>query len=338
MTDERLIVPEELSEEERVLDLALRPGTLGEFVGQERVKEQLALLIEGARARGEPVDHLLFSGPPGLGKTTLASIVAAEMGAGFQPTSGPALDRPSDLAAILTNLEDGDVLFVDEIHRMPRPVEEVLYPALEDFSLDVVLGKGPTARSIRLDLPRFTLVAATTRPGRITLPLRERFGFSPRLDYYAQDELATIALRSAGILGVRTDAEGADEIARRSRGTPRVANRLLRRVRDFAQVRHEGAISGDIARLGLELFEVDELGLDRLDVAVLRAVVERFGGGPVGLTTLAASVGEETDTVEDVVEPYLLQLGFLQRTPRGRVATERAYRHLGVTAPGALPL
>ena len=338
MTDERLIVPEELSEEERVLDLALRPGTLGEFVGQERVKEQLALLIEGARARGEPVDHLLFSGPPGLGKTTLASIVAAEMGAGFQPTSGPALDRPSDLAAILTNLEDGDVLFVDEIHRMPRPVEEVLYPALEDFSLDVVLGKGPTARSIRLDLPRFTLVAATTRPGRITLPLRERFGFSPRLDYYAQDELATIALRSAGILGVRTDAEGADEIARRSRGTPRVANRLLRRVRDFAQVRHEGAISGDIARLGLELFEVDELGLDRLDVAVLRVVVERFGGGPVGLTTLAASVGEETDTVEDVVEPYLLQLGFLQRTPRGRVATERAYRHLGVTAPGALPL
>ena len=336
--EERLIVPEELSEEERDLDVALRPKTLAEFVGQERVKEQLSLLIDGARARGEPVDHLLFSGPPGLGKTTLASIVAAEMGAGFQPTSGPALDRPSDLAAILTNLEDGDVLFVDEVHRMPRPVEEVLYPALEDFVLDVVLGKGPTARSIRLDLPRFTLVAATTRPGRITLPLRERFGFSPRLDYYAQDELATIALRSAGILGVRTDPEGAEEIARRSRGTPRVANRLLRRVRDFAQVRHDGAITGDIARLGLELFEVDELGLDRLDIAVLRAVVDRFGGGPVGLTTLSASVGEETDTVEDVVEPYLLQLGFLQRTPRGRVATERAHRHLGVTAPGTLPL
>jgi Holliday junction DNA helicase RuvB len=336
--DERLIVPETLSEEDRDLDLALRPKTLDEFVGQERVKEQLALLIEGARVRGEPVDHLLFSGPPGLGKTTLASIVAQEMGAGFQPTSGPALDRPSDLAAILTNLEDGDVLFVDEIHRMPRAVEEVLYPALEDFNLDVVLGKGPTARSIRLDLPRFTLVAATTRPGRITLPLRERFGFSPRLDYYVHDELATIVRRSAGILAVGIDAQGADEISRRARGTPRVANRLLRRVRDFAQVRHDGAIAGDIARLGLELFEVDEQGLDRLDIAVLRAIVDRFGGGPVGLTTLAASVGEETDTVEDVVEPYLLQLGFLHRTPRGRVVTDRAYRHLGATSPGALPL
>jgi holliday junction DNA helicase RuvB len=336
--EERLIVPEVLSQDERDLDLALRPRTLGEFVGQERVKEQLALLIEGARARGEPVDHLLFSGPPGLGKTTLASIVAGEMGAGFQPTSGPALDRPSDLAAILTNLEDGDVLFVDEIHRMPRPVEEVLYPALEDFNLDVVLGKGPTARSIRLDLPRFTLVAATTRPGRITLPLRERFGFSPRLDYYSRDELRTIVRRSAGILAVDTDGDGAAEIARRSRGTPRVANRLLRRVRDFAQVRHDGVISGDIARRGLELFEVDGEGLDRLDIAVLRTVVDKFGGGPVGLTTLAASVGEETDTVEDVVEPYLLQLGFLQRTPRGRVATEGGYRHLGVITPGSLQL
>jgi holliday junction DNA helicase RuvB len=336
--EERLIVPDVLSQDERDLDLALRPRTLGEFVGQERVKEQLALLIEGARARGEPVDHLLFSGPPGLGKTTLASIVAGEMGAGFQPTSGPALDRPSDLAAILTNLEDGDVLFVDEIHRMPRPVEEVLYPALEDFNLDVVLGKGPTARSIRLDLPRFTLVAATTRPGRITLPLRERFGFSPRLDYYSRDELRTIVRRSAGILAVDTDGDGAAEIARRSRGTPRVANRLLRRVRDFAQVRHDGVISGDIARRGLELFEVDGEGLDRLDIAVLRTVVDKFGGGPVGLTTLAASVGEETDTVEDVVEPYLLQLGFLHRTPRGRVATEAAYRHLGVITPGTLQL
>jgi holliday junction DNA helicase RuvB len=336
--EERLIVPDVLSQDERDLDLALRPRTLGEFVGQERVKEQLALLIEGARVRGEPVDHLLFSGPPGLGKTTLASIVAGEMGAGFQPTSGPALDRPSDLAAILTNLEDGDVLFVDEIHRMPRPVEEVLYPALEDFNLDVVLGKGPTARSIRLDLPRFTLVAATTRPGRITLPLRERFGFSPRLDYYSRDELRTIVRRSAGILAVDTDGDGAAEIARRSRGTPRVANRLLRRVRDFAQVRHDGVISGDIARRGLELFEVDGEGLDRLDIAVLRTVVDKFGGGPVGLTTLAASVGEETDTVEDVVEPYLLQLGFLQRTPRGRVATEGGYRHLGVITPGSLQL
>jgi Holliday junction DNA helicase RuvB len=336
--DERLIEADALSPEDREFDVALRPRSLDDFVGQDRVKEQLKVLLEGASKRNDPVDHLLFSGPPGLGKTTLAQIVALEMGAGFQPTSGPALERPSDLAAILTNLGDGDVLFVDEIHRMPRAVEEVLYPALEDYSLDVVLGKGPTARSIRLDLPRFTLIAATTRPGRITLPLRERFGFSPRLDYYAADDLTRIVLRSAGILGVVTAEEGAQEIARRSRGTPRIANRLLRRVRDVAEVRHDGAITADIARAGLEMFEVDELGLDRLDHAILRAIVERFSGGPVGLSTLAAAVGEEPDTVEDVVEPYLLQLGFLQRTPRGRVATPRAYAHLGVTAPGQLPL
>jgi len=338
VTDDRVIDPSELTPEDREFDVALRPRTLGEFVGQERVKEQLALLIDGARARTEPVDHLLFSGPPGLGKTTLGQIVAIEMGSAFRPTSGPALERPSDLAAILTNLEDGDVLFVDEIHRMPRAVEEVLYPALEDFSLDVVLGKGPTARSIRLELPRFTLVAATTRPGRITLALRERFGFSPRLDYYSRDELASIVARSAGILRVVIDGEGAAEISKRARGTPRVANRLLRRVRDFAQVRHDGRVSGEVARKGLELFEVDEEGLDRLDHAILMAIVEKFSGGPVGLSTLAAAVGEETDTVEDVVEPYLLQLGFLQRTPRGRVATERAWRHLGLSAPGTLPL
>ncbi len=337
MDDDRLIEAAVVDPEDREFDVALRPRALGEFVGQERVKEQLVLLIDGARQRDEPVDHLLFSGPPGLGKTTLAQIVAHEMEAGFQLTSGPALDRPSDLAAILTNLGDGDVLFVDEIHRMPRPVEEMLYPALEDFRLDVMLGKGPTARSIRLDLPRFTLVGATTRPGRITLPLRERFGFSPRLDYYPVDDLAKIVGRSAGILAVSTDEEGSLEIARRSRGTPRIANRLLRRVRDFAEVRHDGAITSDIARRGLEVFEVDEEGLDRLDHAILSSIVTKFGGGPVGLSTLSAAVGEETDTVEDVVEPYLLQLGFLQRTPRGRVATARAYAHLGVEAPGTLP-
>jgi len=336
---ERPVDPVAVTEEDREFDIALRPRTLAEFVGQSRVKEQLDLLIDGARRRDEAVDHLLFSGPPGLGKTTLARIVAHEMGAGFQPTSGPALDRPSDLAAILTNLEEGDVLFVDEIHRMPRSVEEVLYPALEDFHLDVVLGKGPTARSIRLDLPRFTLVGATTRPGRMTLPLRERFGFAPRLDYYPAEDLARIVVRSAGILDVPIDHEAPIEIARRSRGTPRIANRLLRRVRDFAEVRHDGRITMPVAVAGLEVFEVDELGLDRLDHAILHTLIDKFGGGPVGLSTLAAAVGEETDTVEDVVEPYLLQLGFLRRTPRGRVATEHAHRHLGVpAAPGTLPL
>ncbi len=339
MTEDELrpVDPEVLDQEDRDFDIALRPRSLEEFVGQERVKEQLRLLVDGARNRGEPVDHLLFSGPPGLGKTTLARIVAHEMGAGFQPTSGPALERPSDLAAILTNLEEGDVLFVDEIHRMPRSVEEVLYPALEDFSLDVVLGKGPTARSIRLDLPRFTLVGATTRPGRMTLPLRERFGFAPRLDYYPPQDLARIVVRSAGILDVPVAEAAAEEIARRSRGTPRIANRLLRRVRDFAEVRRDGAVSLDVATAGLEVFEVDEQGLDRLDHSILQALIDKFGGGPVGLSTLAAAVGEETDTVEDVVEPYLLQLGFLRRTPRGRVAGERAYRHLGISKPGSLP-
>ena len=337
MTDERLVEPV-VTPEEREFDSALRPRSLDEFVGQERVKEQLALLIEGARNRGESVDHLLFSGPPGLGKTTLAGIVAAEIGVGFRPTSGPALERPGDLAAILSNLDEGDVLFVDEVHRMPKTVEEVLYPALEDFKLDVVIGKGPSARSIRLDLPRFTMVAATTRPGLIALPLRERFGFSPRLDYYPASDLALITVRSAGILEVGLEEEGATEISARSRGTPRVANRLLRRLRDFAQVRGDGIITGDIARSALELFEVDHEGLDKLDLIILTTVITKFAGGPVGLSTIAAAVGEEADTIEDVYEPYLLQMGFLKRTPRGRVATARAYGHLGLHVEGALPL
>jgi len=337
VTDERLVEPV-VTPEEREFDSALRPRSLDEFVGQERVKEQLALLIEGARNRGESVDHLLFSGPPGLGKTTLAGIVAAEIGVGFRPTSGPALERPGDLAAILSNLDEGDVLFVDEVHRMPKTVEEVLYPALEDFKLDVVIGKGPSARSIRLDLPRFTMVAATTRPGLIALPLRERFGFSPRLDYYPASDLALITVRSAGILEVGLEEEGATEISARSRGTPRVANRLLRRLRDFAQVRGDGIITGDIARSALELFEVDHEGLDKLDLIILTTVITKFAGGPVGLSTIAAAVGEEADTIEDVYEPYLLQMGFLKRTPRGRVATARAYGHLGLHVEGALPL
>jgi holliday junction DNA helicase RuvB len=336
--DEVRVMEGGLRDDEREFDAALRPRTLPEFVGQERIKEQLSLLVEGARARGELADHLLFSGPPGLGKTTLAGIVAHEMAVGFRPTSGPALERAGDLAAILTNLEEGDVLFVDEVHRMPRAVEEVLYSALEDFKLDVVIGKGPSARSIRLDLPRFTLVGATTRPGMLTLPLRERFGFAPRLDYYSAEDLARIVVRSARILRVEIEPGGAEEIAGRARGTPRVANRLLRRVRDFAEVRGDGRITADAARGGLELFEVDPMGLDKLDVAILQTLIRKFEGGPVGLSTLAAAVGEETETIEDVYEPYLLQVGFLKRTPRGRVATERAYRHLGVSPEGALPL
>jgi Holliday junction DNA helicase RuvB len=323
-------------EDEGEFDAALRPRWLSEFVGQAKVKEQLMLLVDGARGRGETLDHVLLSGPPGLGKTTLAGIVANELGVSFRPTSGPALERAGDLAAILTNLEEGDVLFVDEIHRMPRTVEEVLYPALEEFKLDIVIGKGPSARSIRLDLPRFTLVAATTRPGLITLPLRERFGFSPRLDYYSQDELTQVVRRSAGILGIEVLNEGAEEIARRSRGTPRIANRLLRRVRDYAQVRGDGRVDPGTAALALALFEVDERGLDKLDLSILSTLVTKFGGGPVGLSTLAAAVGEEMETVEDVYEPYLLQLGFIKRTNRGRVATEAAFAHLGV-APQSGP-
>src|SRR5918993_126965 len=326
--------------DEAAAETGLGPRRLAEFVGQPELKAHLDIVLEAARRRGQAPDHLLFAGPPGLGKTTLATIIANELDAHLQTTSGPALERAGDLAAILTQLDDGDVLFVDEIHRLPRAVEEVLYPAMEDFQIDVVLGKGPGARSLRLDLPRFTLVAATTRTGLITSPLRDRFGFSARLDYYRPADLQAIVTRSAAILGVATDQAGAEVLARRSRGTPRIANRLLRRVRDYAEVRADGSVDEAIAEAALELFEVDRLGLDKLDLALLRVLCERFGGAPVGLATLAVSVGEEHDTVEDVAEPYLLQLGFLQRTPRGRVATAAAFAHLGIEeprGPGAAP-
>ena len=328
----RLLAPV-LSPDEEAEEMSLRPRRLAEFVGQAQLKEHLSIMLEAARRRGEPVDHMLFAGPPGLGKTSLAGIVAKEMEAGFRVTSGPALVRAGDLAALLTNLAEGDVLFVDEIHRLARPVEEILYPAMEDFQLDIVLGKGPAARSLRLDLPPFTLIGATTRTGLITGPLRDRFGFVARLDYYDPAELELIVRRSAGLLGAHLDGGGGAEIAKRSRGTPRLANRLLKRVRDYAEVRGDGKIDREVARAGLELFQVDEFGLDKVDRAILKATCARFGGGPVGLGTLAVAVGESPETVEDVYEPFLLQLGMLMRTPRGRVATPFAFEHLGLPVP-----
>ncbi|MFP4310688.1 MAG: Holliday junction branch migration DNA helicase RuvB [Nitriliruptoraceae bacterium] len=336
--DNELLGPSAQAGEDH-LDASLRPARLEEFIGQDRVRRQLQLVLVGARQRGQAADHVLLSGAPGLGKTTLAAIVAAEVGASFRASSGPAIERPGDLAAILTGLEPGDVLFLDEVHRLPRTVEEVLYPAMEDFQLDIVVGKGPGARSIRLDLPRFTLVGATTRTGLLSSPLRDRFGFAAHLEHYDVDELERIVVRSAGLLAVEIAADAAVEIASRSRGTPRIANRLLRRVRDVAEVEGDGRIDLAVARHALELFDVDELGLDRLDRRVLLALVDRFAGGPVGLSTLATAVSEESDTLEDAVEPFLLRSGLLQRTPRGRVATPAAYDHLGRRRPppGGVP-
>lgn len=323
--------------DDRVIEHGVRPRTLAEFVGQREIKDHLAIILEAARQRGHAVDHVLFAGPPGLGKTTLAAIVAAEMGAAFHVTSGPALERPGDLAAILAKLEPGDVLFIDEIHRLSRAVEEILYPAMEDFQIDIVVGKGPAASSIRLTLPRFTLVGATTRTGLITGPLRDRFGLVARLEYYDDDELEAIVTRAAGILEVALQRGAAAEIARRSRGTPRIANRLLRRVRDWSQVRGSGEIDAAEASRALGVFGVDERGLDKLDRAILVAVCQRYGGGPVGLSTLAITVGEQPETIEDVYEPYLIQCGMLARTARGRVALPDAWTHVGLPAPEWAP-
>ncbi len=324
------MITTEFTEEDQKIENTLRPQKLEEYIGQQKARATLQVYMEAAKARGEALDHVLFYGPPGLGKTTLAGIIANEMGVNLKITSGPAIEKPGEMAAILNNLQEGDVLFVDEIHRLTRQVEEVLYPAMEDFAIDIVIGKGATARSIRLELPRFTLVGATTRAGMLTAPLRDRFGVIHRLEFYTPEELKTIVLRSARVLRVEIDGEGALEIARRSRGTPRLANRFLKRVRDFAQVRYGGVITGQVARETLDLLEVDPLGLDALDRSVLTMIIENFSGGPVGLETLAAALGEDVGTLEDVCEPYLIQNGFLNRTPRGRVATEKAYLHLGL--------
>lgn len=330
--DKRMVDAHETAED-LIADVGLRPKTLDDYLGQKRIKDNLNVLIQAARLRGEPLDHLLFSGPPGLGKTTLATVVANEMGVNIRTTSGPAIDRAGDLAAILTNLEEGDVLFIDEIHRLNRAVEEVLYPAMEDFAIDIVIGQGPAARSIRLDIPRFTLVAATTRTGLLTGPLRDRFGASFHLDYYSIPELRDIVVRSATILGIDIDEGGAIEIASRSRATPRLANRLLKRVRDYAQVRYDGTIEEAVAREALAFFEVDELGLDPMDNSILDMLVNTFEGKPVGLSALSSALGEEADSIEDVYEPFLLKQGLVNRTPKGRQATRKAYEHLGCPYP-----
>ena len=327
---EKRMISTEFTEEDMPIESSLRPMALADYIGQEKVKKNLKVYIEAAKSRQEPLDHCLFYGPPGLGKTTIAGVIANEMGVHLKVTSGPAIEKPGDMAAILSNLQEGDLLFVDEIHRLNRQGEEVLYPAMEDFAIDIMIGKGSQARSIRLDLPKFTLVGATTRAGLLTAPLRDRFGVICKMDFYTESELKKIILRSANVLAIEIDDEGATEMARRSRGTPRLANRLLKRVRDFAQVQYDGKIDYEVARASLDRMEVDKMGLDRSDRLILTTIMEKFAGGPVGLDTLAAAIGEDAGTIEDVYEPYLIQNGFINRTPKGRVATQLCYKHFGI--------